>query len=344
MNSEKSERSLRVKVIDPLICLGFLGLLCFFFFELKEQLDLKSIKWGFGFLKQEAGFPISESLPLPEWILQLQGSWNWISYDSAHTFLGALVTGLMNTLKVGVLSCFFAIGLGFLMAGLGFLYPKYIKWILSEWIANVRSVPLLVHLVVWYVMLINVLPSVSQSWVLGECLFLNRRGLFLPWVEQMFPLQLDFPRLIFGGRNLEGGMTVSPELVAMVLGLGTYSSVFASEILRSGLEGVAKGQLEAGFSLHLDPFQILRYVVFPQALRFAVGPMASLIGSILKNSSLGIVIGYPDLIHVGGTVINQTGQALEVVFLWLVVFLVLNSCITIFFRLFQQRFLGGKPQ
>ena len=132
---------------------------------------------------------------------------------------------------------------------------------------------------------------------------------------------------------MSGGIPISPEFITICLGLGFYHSVFAAEIFRAGFESVPTGQFQASFSLHLTKWQTLVHVIFPQSLKVALPSLGSLAGSLVKNSSLGIVIGYPDLVHVGGTIINQTGQALEVVGIWMVLFLALNLIITLLTRL-----------
>ncbi len=126
-----------------------------------------------------------------------------------------------------------------------------------------------------------------------------------------FPVSWDPPRLT--GFNFTGGVAVIPEFVAMLVTLSLYSSAFIAEIVRSGVLAVPKGQVEAARAVGLKPAQITRLVVVPQAMRVIVPPLTSQYLNLVKNSSLAAAIAYPDLMLVfAGTVLNQTGQAIEV--------------------------------
>ena len=126
------------------------------------------------------------------------------------------------------------------------------------------------------------------------------------------PIDFDMPQK--GTFNLRGGMQILPEFVALLVGLVTYTAAFIAEVVRAGILAVSKGQTEAAGSLGLRPGQTLRLVVIPQAMRVIVPPLTSQYLNLTKNSSLAVAIGYPDLVQVFmGTVLNQTGQAIEVV-------------------------------
>ena len=115
---------------------------------------------------------------------------------------------------------------------------------------------------------------------------------------------------------------LQPELVALLLGLSIYTASFIAEIVRAGILGVPKGQTEAARALGLTNGQTLRLVVIPQAMRIIIPPLTSQYLNLTKNSSLAVAIGYPDLVSVfTGTVLNQTGQAVEVIFITMGVFL-----------------------
>jgi len=124
--------------------------------------------------------------------------------------------------------------------------------------------------------------------------------------------------------NFVGGSTLTPELVALVLGLVLYSAAFVGEIIRGGIEAVGAGQWEAGRSLGLNDRHTLRFVIVPQALRIIIPPMTSQYVNILKNTTLALVVGYPDLASVTATTINQTGQAIEGIVILMSIFLILN--------------------
>jgi general L-amino acid transport system permease protein len=135
-------------------------------------------------------------------------------------------------------------------------------------------------------------------------------------------LILSVPEL--QGFNFAGGAELSPEFAALLTGLVIYTAAFVAEIVRSGIQSVGKGQWEAARALGLSNGRIMRLVILPQALRVIVPPLTSQYLNLTKNSSLAIVIGYQDLFSVSNTSINQTGQAIEVIFIMMTVYLVLS--------------------
>lgn len=133
---------------------------------------------------------------------------------------------------------------------------------------------------------------------------------------------VEWPEL--AGFNFEGGLALSPEFFALLVGLVVYTSAFVAEIVRSGIQAVHKGQWEAARALGLPGGRIMRLVILPQALRVIIPPMTSQYLNLTKNSSLAVVIGYPDLVSVANTSINQTGQAVEVISIFMAVYLVIS--------------------
>lgn len=137
------------------------------------------------------------------------------------------------------------------------------------------------------------------------------------------PVKFDYPTL--GRFNLSGGWTILPELVALLLGLVIYTAAFIAEIVRAGILGVPKGQKEASRALGLSSGQMLRLVVLPQAMRIIIPPLTSNYLNLTKNSSLAVAIAYQDIVSVlAGTVLNQTNQAVETIFLTMVVYLTIS--------------------
>lgn len=150
------------------------------------------------------------------------------------------------------------------------------------------------------------------------------------------PITWDVPKL--GRFNLQGGATVIPELVGLLLALTIYTATFIGEIVRSGIEAVNKGQTEAALSLGLTPSQNLRLVVVPQALRVIIPPLTSQYLNLFKNSSLAAAIGYPDLVAVFmGTTLNQTGQAVEIVAVTMAVYLSVSLLISMFMNWYNAK-------
>jgi general L-amino acid transport system permease protein len=149
------------------------------------------------------------------------------------------------------------------------------------------------------------------------------------------PLALDIPRL--QGFNFVGGVTLSPEFAALLAGLITYTSAFVAEVVRSGIQAVGKGQWEAAQALGLSRGRMMRLVVLPQALRVIVPPMTSQYLNLTKNSSLAVAIGYPDIVSVVNTTLNQTGQAIEGILIIMAAYLTVSLSISVFMNWYNNR-------
>ncbi|HRI56271.1 MAG TPA: ABC transporter permease subunit [Anaerolineae bacterium] len=149
------------------------------------------------------------------------------------------------------------------------------------------------------------------------------------------PLQLTTP--VLGRFNFEGGVRLTPEFAALLVGLVVYTGAFIAEVMRAGIQAVQKGQVEAAKSLGLNPFQTLRLVVLPLALRVIIPPLISQYLNLTKNSSLAIVIGYADLFFVGRTIINQAGYAVPVFLLIMAIYLALSLLTSAVLNLYNRR-------
>jgi general L-amino acid transport system permease protein len=175
----------------------------------------------------------------------------------------------------------------------------------------------------------------------GRILPIHRMGmalcLLLPlllWLFAGAPTALDVPSL--QGFNFLGGVTVSPEFSALLLGLVLYTSAFVAEIVRAGIQSVDRGQVEAAMAIGLRPGQVLRLVILPQALRVIIPPLTSQMLNLTKNSSLAIAIGYSDFVSVANTTINQTGQAIEGVALIMLIYLFFSLSTSVFMNWFNK--------
>jgi general L-amino acid transport system permease protein len=149
------------------------------------------------------------------------------------------------------------------------------------------------------------------------------------------PIGLDIPEM--GKFNLQGGFAVTPELVALWLALSTYTGSFISEIVRAGILSVSRGQTEAAGALGLPSGITLRKVILPQALRAIVPPLTSQYLNLTKNSSLAVAIGYQDLVSIGDTILNQSGQALEVISIYMITYLSLSLITSALMNLYNRR-------
>jgi general L-amino acid transport system permease protein len=151
-----------------------------------------------------------------------------------------------------------------------------------------------------------------------------------------FPLGFDFPKA--GRFNIVGGVEVLPEFAALLFGLSVYTAAFIAEVVRAGILAVSRGQSEAAYSLGLRPGPTLRLIVVPQAMRVIIPPLTSQYLNLTKNSSLAVAIGYPDLVQVfTGTVLNQTGQAVEVVAITMLVYLVISLTTSLLMNIYNSR-------
>lgn len=149
------------------------------------------------------------------------------------------------------------------------------------------------------------------------------------------PATIEYPAM--AGFSLQGGWVMRPEFLSLYLALSLYTASFIAEIVRAGVLGVAKGQSEAAYSLGLSPRRTLRLVVVPQALRIIIPPLTSQYLNLTKNSSLAIAVGYADLVAIGQTTMNQTGQAIEVVAIWIVVYLGLSLITSAFMNWYNAK-------
>ena len=150
------------------------------------------------------------------------------------------------------------------------------------------------------------------------------------------PYDLNIP--IFGRFNFSGGTVIIPELIALVLALSLYTAAYIAEIVRAGIESVPKGQKEASHSLGLSPTDSLRFVIIPQALRLIIPPLTNQYLNLTKNSSLAAAIAYPDLVSIfAGTVLNQTGQAVEIIGITMLVYLSISIVISLIMSLYEKK-------
>ena len=157
----------------------------------------------------------------------------------------------------------------------------------------------------------------------------------LAWVVFGAPVKMNTPSL--QGFNFKGGMTLSPEFIALLLGLVLYTAAFVAEVVRAGIQAVSKGQLEAAMAIGLKRGQVLRLVILPQAMRVIIPPLTSQMLNLTKNSSLAVAIGFPDFVSVANTTINQTGQSIEGVALIMAIYLIFSLSTSAFMNWYNKR-------
>jgi general L-amino acid transport system permease protein len=362
-------------------CIALLGVVAFglyLFHNTQTNLQQRGIASGFGFLSSPAGFGIIQHL---------------LPYSESNSYGRVFWVGLFNTLLVSALGIFLATLLGFII-GIARLSKNWLVAKLAmAYIEVFRNIPLLLQIFFWYFAVLRAMPAPRQSVNLGDVLFLNLRGLYVPapvfetgfWVVLVvllaavaatvvlhrwarrrqeltgkrfpvistslglvlglpglafaaagFPLSWEYPEL--QGFNFQGGLVVIPELAALLAALSIYTAAFIAEIVRAGIQAVSHGQTEAAYSLGLRPSYTLRLVVIPQALRVIIPPLTSQYLNLTKNSSLAAAIGYPDLVSIfAGTVLNQTGQAIEVIAITMAVYLTISLLISLLMNWYNRR-------
>jgi general L-amino acid transport system permease protein len=262
-------------------------------------LRARGVQAGFHFLSQPAGFQIGES---------------WLSFDSQRSIGRAFAVGLTNTVRVALPAMVLTTVLGTVI-GVGRLVRyRPARAVCAAYVELVRNVPLLVQLLMWYFALTSLLPDAGEAWRLPGGAFLSKSGLALPWPvsarpDHLWPLIVDRP--VLGPLNVSGGAAVTPEFLAVLLALTVYTAAFVSEVVRAGIQSVSIDQVQAAQSQGLGPRQILRWVVLPQALRVIVPSLTNQYLNLTKNSTLGVAVGYPELVSISNTVLNQTGRAFE---------------------------------
>ena len=155
------------------------------------------------------------------------------------------------------------------------------------------------------------------------------------WAAFGSPFHLDLPAL--RGFNFQGGLTITPEYAALLVGLVVYTATYIAEIVRSGILAIPRGQWEAGIALGLSRGVVLRRIILPQSMRVIIPPMASQYLNLVKNSSLAVAVGYQDIVSIADTTLNQTGQAIEGVAIIMAVYLTFSMAISTFMNWYNKR-------
>jgi general L-amino acid transport system permease protein len=155
------------------------------------------------------------------------------------------------------------------------------------------------------------------------------------WLLFGMPVKMDVPSLT--GFNFTGGIMLSPEFIALLMGLVIYTSAFVAEAVRAGIQAVSRGQTEAAMSIGLKKNHILNLVILPQALRIIIPPLTSQMLNLTKNSSLAIAIGFPDFVSVANTTINQTGQSIEGVAMIMGCYLIFSISTSLFMNWYNKK-------
>jgi len=298
-----------------ILLLGWLG------HNVLESMRARGIQAGFDFLLDPAGFEIGESV---------------FEYDASQPLWRAFLTGTGNTLRVALPAILLSTVLGSLI-GLGRLaihpVPRHLCGALVE---TLRNIPLLLQLLMCYFALTSLLPDAADAISPLPWTLLGKGGFFMPaWRCDEAGCGWDLP--VAEGFGISGGWSLSPEFLAVLIALSLYSAVFIAEIVRGGIQSVPRGQIDSARAIGLRPFQVLRYVVAPLALRAVVPPMGNQYLNLIKNSSLAVAVGYPELVSVSNTSINQTGRAFECIVIVMAVYLALSLLTALLVNFYNRR-------
>jgi general L-amino acid transport system permease protein len=340
------------------------------------NMRVRGIQSGFDFLNQPAGFSIGESL---------------FPFDSAESYWRAFWVGVANTLRVAVVGIILATLLGTVI-GIGrFSRNALVRGLCSTYVECFRNIPVLLQLLMWYLLLTEMLPSIQDAWQAGP-FFLSKGGFNYPipiwqaghawalaglvigialawlyhgWARRQFeatgsiksmfwmpfgvvlasallawllggaPSALDHP--VKGEFSVENGGALTPEFLAMLLGLTIYTASFIAEVVRSGIASVSRGQTEAAAALGLDLRLEIRLIVLPQALRVIIPPLTNQYLNLIKNSSLAVAIGYPDIVSIANTAMNQTGRAVECIAIVMSIYLFISLLTSMLMNGYNKR-------
>ncbi|MDQ7990275.1 MAG: ABC transporter permease subunit [Candidatus Dactylopiibacterium sp.] len=292
-----------------------------------DNMRERGIRAGFDFLVEPAGFDIGEG-PL--------------AFEASQPLWRAFLAGTLNTLRVGLPAMLLASALG-LLIGLGRLAQHPVpRRICDALVETLRNIPLLLQLLMCYFALASLLPDASHALAPAPGVLLSQSGLFLPAWRCEDSCGWSWPRV--DGFGIDGGWALTPEYMAVLIALSLYTAVFIAEIVRGGIQSVSRGQIDAARSIGLRPAQVLRHVVLPLALRAIVPPLGNQYLNLIKNSSLAVAVGYPDLVSVANTSLNQTGRAFECIVIVMAVYLSLSLLTALLVNTFNARVaLRGSP-
>lgn len=351
----------------------------YLFSNTNKNLNMMQIRTGFGFLSQPAGFDIGESvfgfIPSDSY---LRAFMTGLANTLRVAFAGIILATLLGTLiGIGRLSKNFLLrklcdGYVETLRNIPLLIQLLATYlIITELLPSASdAIVLLPYTYLSKSGLQLPIPVWSISWSLAVvgliaalcCVHLIRKTarrkqdltgyapkIFWPilltiialpsagWLLGGAPLTLDTPEVtVF---NISGGVALTPEFLALLIGLTLYTASYIAEIVRAGIQAVSTGQVEASASIGLSRPQALRLVVLPQAMRVIVPPLTSQYLNLTKNSSLAVTVGYPDIVSIANTSLNQNGQALECISLIMLVYLTISLLIAAFMNWYNQRMM-----
>lgn len=376
--ARERSRRFRELMIQLLVAVLFFGFLWILSRNVAENLASRNILHGFAFLMNAAGFEIGESM------IPFQSSDTLLRAFGIGILntLKVSVLAIFSSLLLGIVIAFMKLSRQPVLHALGWAHVEFYRNIpliigllaiyltITEMLPDMETVmnssaPVMLDKagLQFPVPLHNgmaLLAAAAVGLIAGEAarrVTLRKSTFLVAWgiAFGVFCVTAIAVWLLSGavfgwahphleGFVVEGGGALSPEFLALWLGLTLFSSAPIAEVIRAGILSVGEGQWLAGEALGLSPVQTASYVVFPQAMKLSVPPLASQFMNLTKNSSLAVVVGYPDVVCIGNTSINTTGQALEMICLIMLVYLVLNLVTSVIMNLINARFSRGEEE
>lgn len=313
------------------LAFGLLGGLLFWMFQVTAaHLQARGIRTGFDFLWQPATTPVFDS-PLA-------------FQAGVDSFARAFAAGALNSLKITAAAIVAATLIG-LLVGLGRMSDNALaRALCGGYVELMRNVPVLLHIFFWYGLVLE-LPPASDLADLADggrrWLLASNRGVHLAWFgsDEAGRWSWQWPRL--DGLEISGGLAMTPEFLALFIGLSLYTAAFVAEIVRAAVGALPAGQWQAAAALGLPRRTVLSRVVFPQALRIGLPPLTSEYLGLFKNSTLAVAIGYQDFMAVSNTMLTDTGQAVEVMAIVMVFYVLVSLLVSALMHVFEHRSQRG---
>ena len=304
----------RGALAQPLLLVATIILAWWIVHNIEAGMARQGMSLGFGFLRQPANFDIGET--------------SGLRFEPEDSFGRAILIGLVNTARVSVVGAAMAIALGFILGLLRLADNAAVRGVVRGLVEVIRNTPLLLLLLL-LIATLHAMPAPANALQPLPGVFLSDRGLVLPLLGK--------PRLV--GFNFVGGVSLSPEFAALLAALVLHHGVHISEVVRGAVLGVSQRQRDAALALGMSRAQTLWHVVVPQALRAMVPLLATNCVSLVKNSSLAVAIGYPDIVSILNTTANQTGHGVETMVIMIAVYLAISGTVGALLNAYNARLL-----
>lgn len=284
---------------------------------------MKELSLNFAFLLQPAGFDIGDAL---------------IAFQASDSYLRAFVVGLINTLLMSFTAGLSAMLLG-IVVGVGLMVSNHTsKSALSVFVELMRNLPKLLLLLAIYIVMVNTLPTIGSALHPLPGVYLSNRGLAIPGFD-FSSGEFSIPEV--DRFSFQGGWEVQMQFVALWLTLTIYHGAQIGEIVRGGLQAIPKGQWEAAIALGLSLKQRLRLVILPQVMQRIIPSLISQFINLLKNTSIGLAVGFTDLMAVASTTVNQAFKPVEVMLLIMFTYLTIGVMLASAFNRLTVRIRRG---